>query len=58
MKLSEVNALAVYNSEVARGIMHTEEYQKFMLKLQAEYYVDSMKENRNPKRRATIFRDA
>lgn len=47
MKMSDVNALSLYNGEVARGIVHTEEYDLRMAKLQAEYD-EGMKLNRNP----------
>lgn len=33
----EYNLLATYNSEVARGIIHTKEYVEKMKKLQKEY---------------------
>jgi hypothetical protein len=37
MTTDEINALAVFNSEVARGIMHTEEYRLKMGVLQKRY---------------------
>lgn len=33
----DINRLATYNSEVARGLVHTEVYKKKMEKLQAEF---------------------
>lgn len=47
MTMADVNALATYNAEVSRGIAHTEEYDRRMAKLQAEYN-EGMKLNRNP----------
>lgn len=32
-----LNALATYNAEVSRGIVHTEEYKEKMAKAQKEY---------------------
>lgn len=37
MTLSEVNRLAVYNSEVTRGIVHTEETRREMAELQRRF---------------------
>lgn len=34
---SKFDALATYNAEVARGIVHTEDYARRMMALQAEY---------------------
>ena len=35
---SKFDALATYNSEVMRGLVHTREYEKRMDELQKEYY--------------------
>ena len=47
MTLNDVNRLATYNSEITRGIVHTEDYDKEMKTLQAEYN-EGMKMNKNP----------
>jgi hypothetical protein len=35
---SRFNKLAVYNAEVARGLVHTPEWQEQMAELQREFY--------------------
>ena len=47
MTISEMNALAIYNAEVSRGIAHTEEYDQRMARLQAEWN-EGMKSIKNP----------
>ena len=47
MTMADVSALATYNAEVARGIVHTEDYSRRMAALQAEYN-EGMRLNRNP----------
>lgn len=47
MTMMDVNDLSLYNGEVARGLVHTEEYKKRMAALQAEYD-EGMRLNRNP----------
>lgn len=37
MTMQEITALAIYNAEVARGVLHTWSYETKMLELQRRY---------------------
>lgn len=37
MTMTEIEALVTYNTEVARGIMHTEVWQRYMAGLQEQF---------------------
>lgn len=41
MKLSEVNDLAIYNAECARGILHSVEWVRRMDALQTQFNIES-----------------